>query len=335
MTTKTDIIYVSGKSVATQSGLAGIHARLLHIAIYRYLVTIFLSLGLKSRTVVIGAPYLWLLVFFFIPFLIVLKISFSEVRTAIPPYAPLFEWVDDVYLRLTLNLENYQILWQDDFYYSAYLNSLQIAATATVIALLIGYPIAYAMSRAPREWRNLLVMLVILPFWTSLLIRVYAWVAILKTDGLLNHWLLSLGLISEPLVILNTPVAVYIGVVYSYLPFMILPLYANLEKMDQSLIEAAMDLGCTPFRAFWRIVVPLSLPGVLAGCFLVFIPTVGEFVIPDLLGGSNTLMIGKVLWTDFFNNRDWPVASALAILLLFTLVIPIMLFQHLQTRENP
>ncbi len=330
-----EIIYLSGKSVASQSGLAGIHARLLHFALYLYLVRFIQTFGPRGRTLVIGAPYLWLLLFFFIPFLIVLKISFSEVRTAIPPYAPLFEWIDNTYLRITLNLENYQLFWQDDFYFSAYLNSLQIAFTATIIALFIGYPVAYAISRAPREWRNLLIMLVILPFWTSLLIRVYAWVAILKTDGLLNHWLLSLGLIQTPLVILNTPIAVYIGIVYSYLPFMILPLYANLEKMDQSLIEAALDLGCTPLKAFWTVVVPLSFPGILAGCFLVFIPTVGEFVIPDLLGGSDTLMIGKVLWTDFFNNRDWPIASALAILLLLTLVIPIMFFQHLQTRENP
>jgi putrescine transport system permease protein len=255
------------------------------------------------------------------------------VLIARPPYAPLFELVDDIYLQFTLNLENYMLLWEDSLYWRAYLSSVKIALISTFLTLLIGYPMAYAMARAPRQWRLALLMMVILPFWTSFLIRVYAWIGILKKEGFLNLVLLKFGIISEPLTILNTDLAVYIGIVYSYLPFMLLPLYANLEKMDMSLLEAAADLGCRPLKAFWAITVPLSIPGIIAGCFLVFIPAVGEFVIPDLLGGSDTLMIGKTLWSEFFNNRDWPLSSAVAVVLLLILVIPIMLFQKLQEKD--
>jgi putrescine transport system permease protein len=278
-------------------------------------------------------PYLWLLLFFLAPFFIVLKISFSEILIARPPYAPLIELVEETYLRLTLNLENYRLLWEDSLYWRAYLSSVKIAGISTLLALLIGYPMAYAMARAPRQWRSALLMMVILPFWTSFLIRVYAWIGILKKEGFLNMVLLKLGIIQDPLTILNTDIAVYIGIVYSYLPFMLLPLYANLEKMDLSLLEAAADLGCRPLKAFWAITVPLSRPGIIAGCFLVFIPAVGEFVIPDLLGGSNTLMIGKTLWTEFFNNRDWPLSSAVAVVLLAILIIPIMIFQRLHEKD--
>ena len=214
------------------------------------------------------------------------------------------------------------------------MSSLVIAAISTFLTLLVAYPIAYGMARAPPEWQPTLVMLVILPFWTSFLIRVYAWIGILKKEGLLNLFLMNLGIIDQPLIILNTNTAVYIGIVYSYLPFMILPLYASLEKISGSLLEAAEDLGCPPWRAFWQVTFPLSLPGVIAGCFLVFIPAVGEFVIPDLLGGSETLMIGKTLWNEFFNNRDWPVSSAVAVILLLVLVIPIVLFQRSQQNQR-
>lgn len=290
--------------------------------------------GLRpGRLLLVGLPFAWLLLFFLVPFAIVLKLSFSEAALAQPPYLPLAEWLEDAgttYLQLRLNLSNFLLILQDDLYVRAYLNSIRIAAVATLLTLLVGFPVAYGMARAPDRWRPTLLMLVILPFWTSFLIRVYAWVGILKNEGLLNALLGWLGLISTPLVILQTTTAVYVGIVYSYLPFMILPLYANLEKHDPALIEAAADLGCPPWKAFWRITVPLAVPGIVAGCFLVFIPAVGEFVIPDLLGGSDTLMIGKVLWTEFFNNRDWPLASAVAVLLVLVLVVPIALFQRQQ-----
>ena len=290
------------------------------------------SLGLHGRTLTIMAPYLWLLALFLIPFLIVFKISFAEIRIAIPPYTPLFEFAEETFIAIKLNLDNYARLFEDALYWKSYLSSLKIAFISTLLSLLIGYPIAYAMARAPRNMQLTLLMMVILPFWTSFLIRVYAWIAILKNEGFLNYFLTWIGLIDEPLTMLHTDIAVYIGIVYSYLPFMILPLYANLERMDHSLLEAAADLGCTPFAAFWKVTVPLSMPGIIAGCFLVFIPAVGEFVIPDLLGGSSTLMIGKTLWSEFFNNRDWPLASAVAVLLLLMLVVPIALFQRYQVR---
>jgi putrescine transport system permease protein len=301
---------------------------------YRWGMWMCKALGIRGRTLTIMAPYLWLLVLFLVPFITVFKLSFSQLRIAMPPYAPLYEMVNDTYLQITLHLENYRLLFQDDLYVLSYLSSLKIASISTLLTLLVGYPIAYAMARAPRAWRMTLLMMVILPFWTSFLIRVYAWIGILKPEGFLNIFLMWLGVIDEPLVILHTDIAVYIGIVYSYLPFMILPLYANLEKMDLTLLEAAADLGCTPIKAFWRITVPLSLSGIIAGCFLVFIPAVGEFVIPDLLGGSSTLMIGKTLWSEFFNNRDWPLASAVAVLLLLMLVVPIVWFQRFQARRS-
>ena len=233
-----------------------------------------------------------------------------------------------------LDFENFAWLASDALYINAYLSSLKIAFISTVISLMIGFPIAYGMARVAVEWRPTLMMLVILPFWTSFLIRIYAWIGILKSEGLLNQFLLWLGVIDTPLIILNTNIAVYIGIVYAYLPFMILPIYATLEKLDGSLLEAAEDLGCSRFTAFWLITAPLARPGIIAGCFLVFIPAVGEFVIPDILGGSDTLMIGKILWTEFFSNRDWPVASAVAVVLLLVLIIPIVMFQKFQERQQ-
>ncbi|MEM7693641.1 MAG: ABC transporter permease subunit [Pseudomonadota bacterium] len=281
-------------------------------------------------------PYAWLLIFFLAPFLIVLKISFSEAVIAQPPYSPTLSlgegWSGLLAAFAEFTTFNYEFLGEDALYIRAYLSSLQIAATATLITLLVGYPIAYAMSRAPRAWRPLLLAAVILPFWTSFLIRVYAWIGILKRDGLINEALLSVGLIAEPLTILNTNTAVYIGIVYAYLPFMILPLYAALERQDSELLEAAADLGSPPLHAFFAITVRLSLPGIIAGCLLTFIPAVGEFVIPSLLGGSDTLMIGQTLWNEFFLNRDWPLASAVAVLLVLVLVVPITLFQRAQGR---
>ncbi|WP_241962982.1 ABC transporter permease subunit [Thalassorhabdomicrobium marinisediminis] len=353
-------------------------------------------------------PYTWLLLFFLVPFGIVLKISLSDIALAIPPYTPTMK--DGLWTMLSgLDLENYAFIGAgavfaaflgvaalallfrvvfprvrramsfdarhglfdsvaaalialavalvnvalvaavlsvlfpalsgfidipDFLYFAAYLSSLKIAVISTFLTLLIGYPIAYGMARAAAHWRPTLLMLVILPFWTSFLIRVYAWMGILSTEGYLNQLLLQIGVISEPLTILNTNIAVYIGIVYTYLPFMVLPIYASLEKMDDSLVEAAEDLGCTALSAFWLVTAPLSKPGVIAGCFLVFIPTLGEFVIPSLLGGSNTVMIGKVLWEEFFNNRDWPVASAVAVILLLILIVPIVLFQRNQQAQR-
>ena len=291
-----------------------------------------------ARRLLIGVPYVWLLALFLVPFLIVLKISMSDYAISIPPYTPTLElsegWAGVRAFWAALDFENYVFLTSDDLYWKAYLSSLQIAALATFFTLLIGFPIAYAMANAPDEWRPSLMMLVILPFWTSFLIRVYAWIGILSNEGFLNQLLMWTGFISEPLVILNTNTAVYIGIVYTYLPFMILPIYSTLEKLDGSLLEAAQDLGCTKIGAFWSVTVHLAKPGVIAGCFLVFIPALGEFVIPSLLGGSKTLMIGKVLWEEFFSNRDWPVASAVAIILLLILIIPIVLFQRNEQKQR-
>ena len=287
---------------------------------------------------VIAVPYLWLLLFFLIPFVIVFKISLSQTAIAMPPYVPVFdlsEGISGLFASLReLSFENYLWLTEDTLYFNAYISSLMIAGASTFLTLLVGYPIAYGMARAPATLRPVLLMLVILPFWTSFLIRVYAWIGILKPEGLLNQFLLAIGVIDQPLIIMNTHSAIFIGIVYSYLPFMVLPLYSALEKMDYSLIEAAQDLGCPPTSAFWKITFPLSLPGVVAGCLLVFIPAVGEFVIPDLLGGSQTLMIGKTLWNEFFANRDWPVSSAVAVILLLLLVVPIVLFQNAQARAQ-
>ena len=289
------------------------------------------------RLIVIGIPFTWLLLFFLVPFVIVIKISLSDPAIAIPPYSPTLELSGGLAglkaFFSQLDFENFTFLTLDPLYYTAYLSSLKIASISTLLTLTVAFPMAYGMARAPEEWRATLMMLVILPFWTSFLIRVYSWMGILGKEGFLNMILLWLGIIDEPLTILNTNTAVYIGIVYTYLPFMILPIYSTLEKLDLSLIEAAEDLGCTRTSAFWLVTVPLSVPGVVAGCFLVFIPALGEFVIPSLLGGSDTLMIGKVLWEEFFSNRDWPVASAVAVILLAILIIPIILFQRNQQKQ--
>ncbi|KEQ09382.1 MULTISPECIES: ABC transporter permease subunit [Pseudorhizobium] len=288
-----------------------------------------------ARWLVVAVPYVWLLLFFVAPFLIILKISLSDTAIAMPPYTPLLDGFGGIGDFLSqLDFENYAFLTEDPLYIQSYLSSLRMAFISTVLLLLIGYPMALAMARAPTRWRPTLVMMVILPFWTSFLIRVYAWIGILKPEGLLTVLLQAIGLMGpeEQVQIYRTDTAVFIGIVYSYLPFMVLPLYAALEKMDGTLLEAANDLGCPPLKAFWRITFPLSLPGVIAGAMICFIPITGEFVIPDLLGGAETLMIGKTLWTEFFGNRDWPLASAVAVLLLLVLVVPIMIFQNQQQK---
>ena len=289
------------------------------------------AIGLSGRALVILAPALWLIVFFLIPLAVVFKISLSEAAIARPPYLPLLTFDPDGTVQLTLHLSNFLFLLSDSLYINAYLNSIKIALISTVIALLIAYPIAYFIARSPDRWRNFLLMLVILPFWTSFLLRVYAWIGFMKGNGVINNTLLALGIIDHPLVLLQTDFAVYVGIVYTYLPFMILPLYTNLVKLDQALLEASADLGARPLRTFLEITLPLSIPGVIAGSMLVFIPALGEFVIPALLGGPDTLMIGRVLWDEFFSNRDWPVASAVAIAMLLVVVVPIMLMQNAQS----
>ena len=290
-----------------------------------------------GRFIVVLVPYLWLGFFFLAPFLIVLKISLSHDVIAQPPYAPLLDlaqgWQGLKDFLSQLDFSNYALLASDTIYLDSYLQSLRIAGFSTLILLIVGYPVAYAMARAPERLRPLLVMAVILPFWTSFLIRIYAWMGILSREGFLSQLLLYFGLTDRPVEILYTNTAVYIGIVYSYLPFMVLPLYAALEKMDHALLEAASDLGAPPFRAFWRVTFPLSLPGVIAGSLLCFIPAVGEFVIPDLMGGSETLMIGKTLWTEFSVNRSWTVSSAVAVVLLVVLIAPILIYQRVETRS--
>jgi len=290
--------------------------------------------GLSGRGLVVLLPYLWLLLFFVVPFVIVLKISFADVDLAIPPYTSLLQWGEKNELSIRLNFNNYVFLFTNDLYIKALLNSIKVAFISTLWCILIGYPMAYGIARARPATRNILLLLVILPFWTSLLLRVYAWIGLLKANGVINNVLMSLGIIHEPLAMLYTPFAMYVGIVYSYLPFFILPLYANLEKMDWQLLEAAEDLGCRPWKAFFKITVPLSRNGILAGSMLVFIPAVGEFVIPALLGGPNALMIGRILWDEFFSNHAWPVASGVAILLLLLLVPFMMWYQSIQARES-
>jgi len=289
-----------------------------------------------ARAVVL-LPYLWMAVFFLAPFAIVLKISLSQTALAQPPYAPVLDlaagWQGLKDFTERLSLDSYALLASDWIYLLSYLKSLEIAAISTAILLAIGYPVAYGIARCPRSLQPLLVMLVVLPFWTSFLIRIYAWINILQRDGLLNDVLIRLHVIGAPVAWLSSDTAIYIGMVYSYLPFMVLPLYATLEKLDVTLLEAAADLGCPRGRAFWLVTAPLSLPGVAAGVLLCFIPIVGEFVIPDLLGGSETMLIGQTLWTEFFSNRDWPVASAIAVALLGLLIVPIMLYERLQKRQ--
>jgi putrescine transport system permease protein len=288
-----------------------------------------------ARWLLVLVPYAWLLLFFLAPFLIIVKISLSTAAISMPPYEPVFDSIRLLGESLRqFTLDNYFWLWSDSLYIQSYLSSLRIAAISTGLLLMIGYPIAYGMARAPKALRPMLVMMVILPFWTSFLIRVYAWIGILKPEGLLTAFLQTLGILGpeDQVRVFNTEIAVFIGIVYSYLPFMVLPLYAALEKMDATLLEAAADLGSPPVKSFWVITFPLSLPGVIAGCFLCFIPIMGEFVIPDLLGGSGTLMIGKTLWSEFFSNRDWPLSSAVAVILLLILVVPIVLFQNYQRK---
>ncbi|MGA2778434.1 MAG: ABC transporter permease subunit [Steroidobacteraceae bacterium] len=290
--------------------------------------------GISGRGLVALLPYLWLMLFFVVPFVIVLKISFADVDLAIPPYTPLVQWTEKNVLAIKLNFNNYEFLFTDKLYINAFLNSIKVAFLSTLLCLIVGYPMAYGIARSKPTTRNFLLLLVILPFWTSLLLRVYAWIGLLKANGVINNVLISVGLIHEPLTMLYTPFAMYVGIVYSYLPFLILPLYANLEKMDWQLLEAAEDLGCKPWQAFYKITLPLSRNGILAGSMLVFIPAVGEFVIPALLGGPNALMIGRILWDEFFSNRAWPVASAVAILLLLLLVPFMMWYQSIQARES-
>ncbi len=284
---------------------------------------------------VVAVPYFWLFLFFAAPFFIIVKISLSDTAIAMPPYVPVFEGFSRIGEFFSqLDFDNYIFLTEDPLYIEAYLSSLRIAVISTVLLLLVGYPMALAMARAPSHIRPTLVMLVILPFWTSFLIRVYAWIGILKPEGLLTVLFQTLGLLGpdEQVNIFRTETSVFIGIVYSYLPFMVLPLYSALEKLDNTLLEAAADLGCPPWKAFWKITFPLSLPGVVAGSMICFIPITGEFVIPDLLGGAQTLMIGKTLWTEFFGNRDWPLASAVAVILLLLLVVPIAIFQNQQKK---
>ncbi|MEO6172128.1 MAG: ABC transporter permease subunit [Arenimonas sp.] len=284
------------------------------------------------RWLVIAPPYMWMLLFFAIPFAIALKISFSHSLIAMPPYSDLVSWTGKD-LSVNLNISNYLFLLTDSLYYSAYLSSLKIAIISTFFCLLIGYPIAYAIARMPVATRNIALMLVILPSWTSFLIRIYAWIGILKNNGLLNNFLMWTGIIDQPLQILHTDIAIYIGIVYAYLPFMVLPLYTNLVKLDSRYLEAAYDLGARPWKVFLKITLPLSRSGIIAGSMLVLIPVVGEFVIPELLGGPDTLMIGKILWDEFFNNRDWPVASAVATVMLILLLVPILIFHHYESKE--
>lgn len=285
------------------------------------------------RWLIILPPLLFLLVFFLIPFFYTLKISFADSVIRIPPYTDIFTHTAGHHLRIALSLANFRYLFTDDLYGLAYLFSLRTAFYSTLICLILGYPLAYAIARAPRATQNVLLLIVILPFWTSFLLRVYALEAVIDNDGILNTLLLRLGLISHPLVIMHTNLAIYIGIIYSYLPYMVLPLFATLQKLDPALLEAAADLGSPPWRAFLDVTLPLSLPGIIAGSMLVFIPAVGEYVIPSLLGGPGNLMIGRVLWDEFFSNHDWPVASAVAIALLVLLVVPIVVYQQYSARH--
>lgn len=286
----------------------------------------------KARTLAVAVPFLWLVLFLLVPFVLVLKISFADLKFGIPPYTSLAEFKDQT-LSLVLNLRGYALLFSDSLYIATYLNSVKMAAVTTMCCVLIGYPMAYYIARSRPSIRNILLIGVILPFWTSLLLRVYAWVGILRNDGLLNKLLQWLGIISAPLEIYRTDMAVYIGLVYAYLPFFILPLYANLVKLDIRLLEAAYDLGARPWRAFLSVTLPLSMPGVIAGAMLVFIPSVGEYVIPEMLGGANTLMMGRVMWTEFFNNADWPMAAAVTCVMVLLLLVPLVVFQYNQVKQ--
>lgn len=288
--------------------------------------------GTALRRLAIVPPFIWLALFLLVPFLLVLKISFADLEFGVPPYTPLAQLKDET-LTLMLSLRGYILLFTDSLYIATYLSSVKMALIATVCCVLIGYPMAYYIARSSPAIRNLLLLGVILPFWTSLLLRVYAWVGILRNDGLLNNLLMGVGLIDSPLEIYRTDLAVYIGLVYAYLPFFILPLYANLVKMDIRLLEAAYDLGARPIKAFFTVTLPLSMPGVIAGAMLVFIPAVGEYVIPEMLGGADTLMMGRIMWNEFFNNADWPMAAAVTCVMVLLLLVPLVLFQYNQVRQ--
>ena len=292
------------------------------------------KLGFSGRTLVVAIPMVWLLVFFLAPFFVLGRISLAEAIIARPPYTPLFERGPDGTLTIIASLDNYRFLLSDTLYLNAYLSSIKIALISTFFALLVGYPMAYFIARSPEPRRSILLLLIILPFWTSFLLRVYAWIGFLRSNGVINNVLMGMGIIDEPIVMMQTDFAVYIGIVYTYLPFMILPLYANLTKLDGTLLEAASDLGASPIVTFLTVTLPLSLPGIIAGCMLVFIPAIGEYVIPALLGRADTPMIGRVLWDEFFSSRDWPVASAVAVVMLVLVVAPIMWLQTVQNRRE-
>lgn len=286
------------------------------------------------KTVIVAVPFVWLFIFFLAPFFMVLKISLAESVLAQPPFTPLFEWVSEGVLAIRIVFDNFVFLWEDNLYLKTYLNSVKISSISTVLCLLIGYPIAYGIVRSSPTARNIFLLMVILPFWTSFLLRVYAWMGLLADQGTINSLLIWLGIIDQPIRMLYTEFSVYVGIVYTYLPFMILPLYANMEKLDISLLEAAADLGAKPAVTFLTVTLPMTIPGIIAGSLLVFIPATGEYVIPDLLGGGNVQMIGRVLYNEFTANTDWPVASAVAIVLLLVLVLPMMLYQHIQSKES-
>jgi len=292
------------------------------------------KLQFSLNGVIIAVPFYWLLIFFLAPFVIVFKISVAESLIASPPFSPLFDIAQNGALSVHLVFDNYAYLWEDSLYIKTYVNSIRISTISTILCLLLGYPIAYAIVRSTPTTRFVLLMLIILPFWTSFLLRIYAWMGLLADQGTINNILIYFGLINRPIRLMYSEFAVHIGIVYSYLPFMILPLYANMEKLDHTIHEAAADLGARPFTTFFTVTLPLTTPGIMAGSLLVFIPATGEFVIPDLLGGGNVLMIGRVLYNEFNANHDWPVASAVAIVLLLVLVIPMMLYQHIQSKEN-
>jgi len=298
--------------------------------------TVRLSRWVQStwKTIVVFVPYAWLLIFFLAPFFIVAKISVSETTIASPPFTPMIQWTSDTILSVRLVFDNFAYILEDDLYVSTYLNSVMISSTSTILCLLIGYPIAYGIVRSSPTTKNLLLLAIILPFWTSFLLRVYAWMGLLSDHGTINSFLMWVGIIDEPIRMLYTTFAVYVGIVYTYLPFMILPLYANMEKLDNTLNEAAADLGSRPMNTFFTVTLPLTTPGIIAGSLLVFIPATGEYVIPDLLGGGNVLMIGRLLYNEFNANIDWPVASAVAICLLILLVVPMMIYQHYQARAD-
>ena len=291
------------------------------------------SLQHRWKSIVIFIPYFWLFLFFLTPFFIVFKISLAEPAIASPPFLPMIEWADEGILRIKLVFENYVYLWEDDLYFKTYLNSLKISSISTLLCLLLGYPMAYAIVRARHPYKHILLMFIILPFWIPFLLRVYSLMGLLADRGTINNLLIYLGFIDEPIRLLYAPFAVYVGIVYTYLPFMILPLYANMEKLDASLREAAADLGARPVATFITVTLPLTTPGIIAGSLLVFIPATGEFIIPDLLGGGNVLMIGRLLWDEFTANHDWPVASAVAIILCIVLVLPMMLYQRTQGKQ--